>query len=232
MRREWKQWKEAILHLFFPHCCAGCGSDRLPRHQPVCIRCMAALPETGFAAIAGNPIEKKFWGRLPLESAYAHFYFSRESAIQRLMHALKYKGHREWGLFAGRLMGEALLASPRIQPDALIPLPLYASRQKARGYNQSELLCRGIAAETGWPIYNDVVIRSRHTESQTHKTRIERWQNMAGNFQLINHLPVAGKHLLLVDDVITTGATLEACGSVLLQATEVKLSVATLCYAN
>ena len=232
MRREWKQWKEAILHLFFPHCCAGCGSDRLPRHQPVCMRCMAALPETGFAAIADNPIEKKFWGRLPLEAAYAHFYFSRESVIQRLMHALKYKGHREWGLFAGRLMGEALIASPRIQPDALIPLPLYASREKARGYNQSALLCQGIAAETGWPVYNDIVIRSRHTESQTHKTRIERWQNMAGNFQLINHQPVAGKHLLLVDDVITTGATLEACGSVLLQAPEVKLSVATLCYAN
>lgn len=232
MRKAWKRWKEAILHLFFPHCCAGCGNDLLPRHQPVCMRCLASLPETGFASLADNPVEKKFFGRLPVTAAYAHFYFKRQTVMQQLMHALKYKGHRELGIFAGRLMGRALQSGQRIQAHMLIPLPLYAARQKKRGYNQARLLCEGIALETGWPIYDDIIIRSRHTASQTRKTRIERWQNMTGNFQLINGEAITGKHLLLVDDVITTGATLEACGQVLLQVPGVKLSIATLCCAE
>ncbi|MEO6315782.1 MAG: phosphoribosyltransferase family protein [Chitinophagaceae bacterium] len=223
-------WQD-FSHLFFPHVCAGCSSDNLSTESPLCIQCMKELPLTNFHLHANNPVEKDFWGRIPLEGATALCHFTSGSLIQHLLHQLKYKGNSDAGYFLGRMMGNALIAAPRFQNiDALVPLPLFAERQKKRGYNQSEVLCNGMASVMKIPVNNTAVVRLSATETQTNKTRIERWKNMDGKFELLQPAAIAGKHVLLVDDVVTTGATLEACGHELLSAGEVKLGIATLAY--
>jgi ComF family protein len=149
------------------------------------------------------------------------------------MHQLKYRGNKEVGLYLGRLMGFALNDSNRFRyVDALVPLPLFPSKERKRGYNQAAVLCEGIAEAMQKPVLNNVVVRTLHTESQTKKNRIERWLNMEGRFDVTKPDLIEGKHLLLVDDVVTTGATLEACGSALLQVPDVKVSLATLCFSS
>ena len=224
--------KDSLLHLLFPHICAGCGSDSLGNEDILCLHCIATLPETHFERYAHNPIERKFYGRIPVHAATAQYYFSRDSVLQRLVHQLKYNNNKELGLQLGKLMGASLKQSGRFNADALIPLPLFAVREKKRGYNQATILCEGIAEELRLPILKNIIIRPGHTDTQTHKGRIERWDNIEGKFRLIDPAPISGRHLLLVDDVVTTGATLESCGSELLKAGNLTLSLACLCYAD
>ncbi len=229
---SFREIKEAVLHLLFPHVCSGCGSNLLSTGSSLCMRCMESLPETQFEWHPDNPVEKIFWGRLPLIAATAQFYFTKESLIQNLMHQFKYKSNRELGFQLGCIMGEQLKKSGRFTVDALVPMPLFPAREKKRGYNQATVLCEGIASVTALPIFPEVVRRPRHTESQTKKGRIERWKNIEGKFVLQDPTALQHRHVLLVDDVITTGATLESCGSELLKAGNLKLSIATLCYAS
>ena len=227
-----KEIKDSFLHLLFPHVCTGCGSDILNEESVLCMRCMDAMPETNFEIHANNPVEKTFWGRLPLVGATAQFYFTKESLMQHLMHQLKYKRNKELGLQLGRIMGDQIKRSGRFEADALVPLPLFPAKEKRRGYNQATVLCEGMAETMSIPVLDKVIIRPQHTETQTKKGRIERWKNMEGKFILSDPEAIRNKHLLLVDDVVTTGATLEACGNELLQAEAVRLSVATLCVAS
>jgi ComF family protein len=228
-----KEIRESLLHIVFPHVCDGCGSDLLNIESTLCIRCLSSLPETNFEIHPNNPVEKSFWGRLPIVNASAHLYFTKESLVQHLMHQLKYKGNKDLGLQLGRLMGNALKNAARFNEiEALVPLPLFPSKEKKRGYNQATVLCEGIAEILSLPVLNKVITRPQHTETQTKKGRIERWKNIEGKFLLMDPLAIQNKHLLLVDDVVTTGATLEACGNELLTAENVKLSVATLCLAS
>lgn len=224
--------KESLLHLLFPHICEGCGSDLISRDSFLCMRCMHDLPETNFELYPDNPVEKIFWGRLPLQSASASFYFTRGSLMQQLMHAFKYKHQKDLGLQLGNLMGVLLQQSGRFTVNALVPLPLFPARERKRGYNQSAILCEGISRVTGIPVLHHTISRPMHTESQTRKRRIERWKNIDGKFLLMRPETITGKRILLVDDVITTGATLEACGNELLRAGPASLSVATLCTAT
>lgn len=218
--------------MLFPHVCAGCGSDILHEATVLCMRCINAMPETNFEWHAANPVEKIFWGRLSLVNATAQFYFTKESLMQHLMHQFKYKSNRELGLQLGRIMGDQLQRSNRFNADALIPLPLFPAKEKKRGYNQAALLCQGMAEQMNIPVLDNVVIRPQHTETQTKKGRIDRWKNMEGKFILNNAVALQNKQVLLVDDVITTGATLEACGNELLKAENVKLGIAALCIAS
>ena len=223
-------WND-FTHLLFPHTCAGCGTDNLSRQLPLCIQCINRLPLTNFNLHANNPVEKCFWGRMPLAAATALCHFTAGSLIQHLLHQLKYRGNKEAGEFLGGMMGQSLKTAARFRDiDMLVPLPLFAARQKKRGYNQSAVLCKGIAGVLQLPVIQEAVQRLAATETQTHKNRIERWMNMEGKFELVNPAAVTGKHLLLVDDVVTTGATLEACGHELLKAGNVTLSIATLAY--
>lgn len=224
--------KESFFHFLFPHICAGCGSDLLSSESNLCMHCIDAMPETNFDIHPNNPVEKKFWGRLRIENATAQYYFTKESLIQNLMHLVKYKRNKELGLQLGRLMGGSIKKSNRFNADALIPLPLFPAKEKRRGYNQSLLLCEGMSEVMNVPVLNDIIIRPQFTETQTKKGRIERWVNMEGKFSLLKPELIRGKHILLVDDVITTGATLESCGTELLKAENVRLSIATLCYAS
>jgi ComF family protein len=227
-----KEVKDSVLHLLFPHVCTGCGSDILNEETVLCMRCMDAMPETTFEQHPDNPVEKIFWGRLPLVGATAQFYFTKESLMQHIMHQFKYKRNKDLGLQLGRMMGEQIKKSGRFDVDALIPLPLFPAKEKRRGYNQAMLLCEGMAEAMAIPVLDKVILRPQHTETQTKKGRIERWKNMEGKFIMPNPDSIRNKHLLLVDDVVTTGATLEACGNELLQAENVKLSVACLCVAS
>jgi len=225
--------KESLLHLAFPHVCEGCGSDVVDVHHELCLKCLSSLPETNFHLHANNPIEKIFWGRLPVTHASAQYYFTKESLMQHLMHQLKYRSNKELGIYLGERMGHALVVSNRFSSiDALIPLPLFPLKEKKRGYNQATVLCEGIASVLQKPILKDVIIRTTYTDSQTKKNRVQRWQNMEGRFELVNKNAIEGKHVLLIDDVITTGATLEACGAELLKAPNTQLSVATLCFSS
>lgn len=220
-----------LMHLFFPQVCAGCGTDISGAGTTLCFSCLHRLPLTRFGNWEGNPVEKSFWGRIPVEQATSLCHFTPGSLIQQLLHGLKYKGDRDTGLFLGGMMGRSLQSSGRFETlEALVPLPLFSARERRRGYNQATVLCEGIAAATGLPVLDRAVRRVTATDSQTHKNRIERWLNMEGRFELTNPAEVQSKHLLLVDDVITTGATLEACGRSLLSAAGVRLSIATLAY--
>lgn len=224
--------KDSLLHFLFPHTCCGCGADILPEESTLCLHCLHALPETCFEWHPSNPVEKMFWGRLSLQSASATYYFTKESLVQHLMHQLKYKGNKALGIQLGMLMGEALKKSGRFAADALIPLPLFPAKEKRRGYNQATVLCEGMATVLQIPVWDQVVQRPEHTETQTKKGRIERWKNMEGKFIVTEPTLLENKKLLLVDDVVTTGATLESCGTELLRLPGVQLSIASLCIAT
>ncbi len=221
------------VHLFYPQICTGCGSDLLSDNQLLCLLCINQLPHTNFAQHANNPLEKIFWGRIPLVAAHSEFYFAKETLIQELIHQLKYKGNQDIGYFLGQLMGNSLLNSNRFKNlDYLIPLPLFPEKERKRGFNQATIICNGISVQMNIPVMKDNVIRRRFTETQTKKHRTERWENVADSFQVKDHTLLSDKNILLVDDVVTTGATLEACGLAIAQCAKVKLSVATLSMAT
>jgi ComF family protein len=224
---------QSLLHLFFPHNCAGCGSDILGHDQLLCLQCIDRLPHTGFHRYAGNPVEKIFWGRLPISCATSLLYFTKSSVLQRLVHQFKYNGKSEIGQYIGRRMGEELREASRFDSvEALVPLPLYAARERKRGYNQSGVLCDAMAEIMQLPVLKNVITRKSATETQTRKSRAARWENISGRFELLQPEAVHGKHVLLVDDVITTGATLEACGQELISTGNTKLSIFTMAYSS
>ncbi len=224
---------QSTLHLLYPHVCTGCGSDLLREDNQLCLRCIHNLPHTNFARMANNPLEKEFWGRIPLVSAFSQFYFAKEFLVQHLIHELKYKSDSEIGIYMGEIMGKTMLETHRFKDvDALIPLPLYADKERKRGYNQATIICNGISSITKIPVLNGAVIRQHATETQTRKHRTERWENVKDSFKVAKENELKGKHLLLVDDVVTTGATLEACGAVILKVPDTRLSLATLAFTG
>ncbi len=221
------------LHLFYPHVCTGCGSDLLQQDALLCLKCLINLPQTNFAHYRDNPIEKIFAGRIPLVAAHSEFYFSKESIMQQLIHQLKYKSNKEIGIYLGEIMGKTLLSSNRFSNiDVLIPLPLYPEKERKRGYNQAAIICEGMSVIMNVPVLKNIVLRKRYTDTQTKKHRTERWENVAGSFIVIDKNKLQGKNVLMVDDVVTTGATLEACGSMLTTIDGVKLSIAALAHQS
>ncbi|MEO6219680.1 MAG: phosphoribosyltransferase family protein [Ginsengibacter sp.] len=222
-----------LVHFFYPHNCIGCGSDIIENENFLCFECINNLPHTEFSQHANNPVEKMFWGRIPVVAGTSNFYFSKASIIQNLIHELKYKGNRKAGIYLGNLMGNSLKKSNRfLNIDILVPLPLFAKKEFKRGYNQAEVLCEGIAEVINKPILTKNVSRIIPTETQTKKGRTQRWENVEKSFAVKDPSVLGGKHILLVDDVITTGATIEACGAEILKSGETKLSIATLAFAT
>jgi ComF family protein len=226
-----KQALSSFSHLFFPHVCVGCGND-IAGEQIICMHCESQMPFTNFCQQPDNALEKRFWGRLPLKAAASVFYFTKGSQLQNMLHALKYKGNKEIGYYLGRQMARQIKDCHRFKDiDALVPLPLFAARERKRGYNQATILCDAISNELKIPVNEHAVKRLSATETQTHKSREERWENMEGKFFLENAESLQHKNILLLDDVITTGATLEACGVELLKAEGAQLSILSLAFA-
>jgi len=190
------------------------------------------LPKTNFHQYSDNRLNKTFWGRVKLENASSFLFFKKGGSVQNLMHALKYKGIKEVGMLLGNLYASDLLQWQDFKvPDAVVPVPLHPNKQKKRGYNQSEWFGKGLADGLSIPIVTNALIRKTQTESQTKKNRWSRWQNVESVFELIDGDAMENKHILLVDDVVTTGATLEACAIELLSHKDVKVSIATLAFA-
>jgi ComF family protein len=224
-------WISAFIDLFYPNLCSGCGNPLLQQEHLICTRCRYELPLSHYADNEDNPVEKAFWGRINLQHASSMYNFQKKTCLQSIIHEIKYKGRDDLGLEMGRWMGQAFQNTAFGKVDALIPIPLHKKREQTRGYNQSTLLCRGIAEIWNIPVCTDAVIRAEFTSTQTHKGRFSRWQNVEHIFKLNNISHLEGKHLLLIDDVITTGATIEACASQLLEIKDVKLSVLALAKA-
>lgn len=220
-----------LIHLFFPHVCVGCGSDVLSVNHQLCLKCISKLPATNFFNQTPNPVEKIFYGRIDVAAAASGYFFTKDSLIASLIYELKYKGNKAVGWYMGEKLGYLIAGSKRFSGiDIIIPLPLNARRLQKRGYNQSVVLCEGITSVWSKPVVAGAVVRKVNTETQTHRGRVTRWENMDGVFAVEQPEAIKNKHILLVDDVVTTGASLEACGSEILKAPGTKLSIATLAY--
>jgi ComF family protein len=201
----------------------------------ICLQCRHALPRTEAYERAENPIQKMFWGRLPLERATSFLQFQKSGKVQRLIHQFKYKGVKEIGNTLGEMAAYELDEKGFFEGiDCIVPVPIHKLKLKKRGYNQSHFIADGLAKALEIPADFDLIAKGVHTESQTRKSRFKRWQNVDTSFklQLDKVSNYTGKHILIVDDVLTTGSTLEACGNELLQIPEVKLSLLTMAVAE
>jgi len=178
-------------------------------------------------------MEQSLWGRAPVEGAAAFLHFNKGSRVQHMVHRFKYKGRHQIGTFLGRVYGYELLKQPPYNTvDMIIPVPLFRKKQLKRGYNQSEVFSGGLSIALGVPVETNVLFRMKESESQTKKTQAERWENVKEIFAVIHPERIEGKHILLVDDVLTTGATIEACAATLLKECNVRISVVTIAYAG
>ena len=220
-----------FVSLIFPELCQACAKSLYRNEEMICADCLYHLPYTNFHQQSDNPVAQQFWGRVPLEAAAAMFYFSKGSRVQNLMHQLKYKNKPEVGVYLGKLAGKRLLENPVFTAaDMIIPVPLHKQKLLKRGYNQSLSFAEGLSEKMLISIEIENLIRTTGTESQTKKSRTSRYENMKEVFSVKNPEKLTGKHILLVDDIVTTGATLEACCNVLLTVPDVKISIAAIAY--
>ncbi len=216
-----------FLSLLYPEVCAACGALLQHDEKVVCLSCQYLAPKTGYENVGDNPVARIFWGRVHLHAASATFFFAKKGRIQHLIHELKYKGNQEAGFFLGEEMGKALHQSAFFSDiDVLIPVPLHPKKVKVRGYNQSEIIAKGMMRHLPASLSTHHLVRAVATETQTKKSREARWKNVKDIFVVNRAEELAGKHLLLIDDVITTGSTIEACAQKLLEIPGVKVSVA------
>ena len=221
-----------LISLFYPRLCAGCNISLVNGEDILCLHCLADLPRTNYHLFPENPVFQIFIGRVNITLASSFCRFDKGGRLQHLLHQLKYNGNCEVGIKMGILFGYELIQSSSYQDiDAIIPVPLHPKKEKKRGYNQSAEICKGLSESMNRPVISGNLVREIHTSSQTRKGRFERWENVSGIFNVKNEASLTGKHLLLVDDVVTTGATLEACCEPLLKIPGVRVSIATLASA-
>ncbi|MBT3303295.1 MAG: ComF family protein [Bacteroidetes bacterium] len=224
-------FKDAI-DFFYPRNCVACACVLTRQEVNICLECKTTLPRTNFHLIKENPISKVFWGRVPIEWATAYFYFAKESRVQKLLHHIKYLGFKDLGYEVGQWLGDDLKLNSSLASDLdfIVPVPLHPKKQHKRGYNQSELLAGGIADSLDKKLNINNLVREIHSPTQTKKSRFKRWENVKDIFQLKDANEFNGSHVLLVDDVITTGSTIEACCHTLLQCHQIKISIASIAY--
>ncbi|WP_333818574.1 ComF family protein [Ohtaekwangia sp.] len=221
-----------FVSLFFPSYCIACSDSLAKGENLVCTKCMLEIPQTNYHRDVENPLYTRLSNRFKLGRATALFKFSKTSRIQHLLHALKYKNQPDVGIMLGNVLGQRLSdVSDWNQSDLIIPVPLHPSRKRKRGYNQSAKFAEGLSRKLGIPFSDDVLIKKISTETQTKKNKLNRWQNVDEVFHVKNPLAVKNKRILLVDDVITTGATIEACAQALLRYGCCEVNVASIAEA-
>jgi len=218
--------------LIYPKLCITCGKEITGREKLMCAKCEYDLPKTMFHQETDNPVEQIFWGRTHIEQATAYFFYMKGSRYQKLIHDLKYRGKKHIGQNMGKKMALELNDSSFKEVDGIVPVPLHPKKQRKRGYNQSEWIARGISEVFDAPVINNSLYRKLNNKSQTKKSRFDRWQNVKDVFAVKNEKDFTNKHVLLVDDVITTGATLEACINQLVNCKNCKVSLISLGYSK
>ncbi len=222
-----------FLDLFFPNLCAVCKQRLSEGEQHICTDCLLLIPKTNFHLQSDNRLEHFFAGRFPFQHIAAFAYFVKGGSIQHIIHELKYNRNPHIGRFIGELCGENIKNSDFISSiDILVPVPLHPKRQKERGYNQSLEICEGISHITAIPINSDTLLRKVNNPSQTKNARFDRWKNVEDIFHVVTPETFANKHILLVDDIITTGSTLESCAKEILKCTNSKISIYSVGTAN
>lgn len=228
-----KRYLGALMTIAYPQVCLCCRKDLEPNREYICAWCTISLPRTDYWKTHENPLLKQLWGRLTLEQAVAFLYYEQNQNVKYLVREVKYHGNRELGVHLGKLFAKKLTEDGSVfqLPDVIVPMPLHPKRLKQRGFNQTELLAMGMSEVWGIPFTVKAAERVLYNVSQTRKGRFGRWENVSEIFALKSAKEIEGKHVLLLDDVVTTGSTLESCGQQLLKA-NIKLSVATLCTAT
>ena len=224
-------WEE-LLNLFYPNLCQACGNYLFKNETAICSHCLYQIPKTDFHQQKNNPVSILFFGRVKIEYAASYFTFSKGSKFQKLIHRLKYNRRIDIGIELGKHFAYNLRKSEFFNDiDVIVPVPLHPKKQKMRGYNQSEVIANGMSKVMKIEVNTHNLYRSVYTESQTNKSKFDRWENVDNIFKLRNVTEFEGKHVLLVDDVVTTGSTLESCAMAILGVKDSKVSIATLTYS-
>ncbi len=226
-----QQFLNAFVNLIYPDYCVVCDDMLQHNEKSLCTGCLLELPRTDFHDDRENFVEQLFWGKVKLELATAYLNYIKGGNVQRMMHKFKYKGYKEVGEHLGRRFGVEMNRTAFAGIDAIVPIPLHKKKLKKRGYNQSEYLARGLSQSLKKPVISDVLIRNKFTETQTKKSKFDRWQNVSDIFIVNNENLFSGKHILLVDDVVTTGSTLEVAAAEILKCRDTRVSIATLAVA-
>jgi ComF family protein len=222
-----------FIALIFPELCQACGGSLVNGEDVICMNCVYDLPYTNFHQQPDNVVARQLWGRIDLQNVYVLLYFSKGGKVQNMMHQFKYKNMPRIGNRLGEIAGKQLTVTDRFKNiDYIIPVPLHPRKLKQRGYNQSAQFAEGLAVKMNADVELGNLIRLKHTDTQTKKSRFSRYENMKDVFGVLHPERLAGKHVLLVDDIITTGSTLEACGLVLLEIPGLTLSVGAIAYAE
>jgi len=221
-----------LLGLVYPDVCVTCGKHLPSGIRFICNKCRYDMPRTDFHKEEVNAVAQIFWGRVPVKHAASLFYYTKGSRYRRLIHVIKYQGRKDLGYEMGRIYGHELIKSPFSETDMVVPVPLHPRKIRKRGFNQSEWIGKGLAEALQKPMVTRELYRAVNTRTQTRKTRLERWQNVENVFKLRSVDVFRNRHVLLVDDVVTTGATLESCAAVLTGCANTTVSIATLGYAS
>lgn len=222
---------QSLIDLLFPRTCPGCGHALKAGERAVCISCLLEMPATHFHLNPkNNPLFFRLAGRVPLEAASAMYYFDKHGRLKRVVSSLKYRKNPKIGYELGRMIGETIHGQDWVKDlQAVVPVPLHPKRKAERGYNQSAALGQGLALSLGIPLLSESLVRVVNTKTQTRKGKTERWENVESAFQRVGEIP---GHVLLMDDIITTGATTEACIRALQQHSDQKVSLMALAMAR
>ncbi len=222
-----------LISLVYPRLCLACRRPLLRHEKYLCLLCRYELPETGYHLDAGNRVARHFWGRVRIEAAASLYRFSSGSKVQKLIHALKYENRPEIGDMLGAYYGQQLRdTAPWASARVVVPVPLHPLKEHRRGYNQSARFARGLSQSMGIALRTRALERISFTETQTRKNRQERWENVRSVFRVKDPLSIRGSGILLADDVVTTGSTLEACARALLDAGAGRVMVVTIASAS
>ena len=222
-----------LIHLFFPPVCSGCHSFLLTNETVICTNCRHHLPQTHHHLQTENEAFKKFYGRIPVIHVSAFLYFHKKGMVQELIHNLKYRGHQEIGTQLGHWYAEALKNNPAINSvDVIVPVPIHKKRRHNRGYNQVDNFAKALSNELNIPVENDVLVRKIHSKTQSKKNLLGRMEGIDQVFDVVFAEKEHNKHFLLLDDVLTTGATLEACARAILKIPGAKISIVCMAMAH